>query len=376
MFLTIVNYFPTLFFYVKLWYNSIRGDFMSYHLKTRKEFKEYLNTIKVIPSSNELLIDEFHSSSLFELYGLFMKLKDDRQISRSRQNKLKKLIHANFPENVSHFLNFPITNEIIGQLEEFIKDIFLAYQKDPNATSLSKAEMDQLKIIVAKKYPSEFLKFIKGEKDPTEFRLQKMFLEDKVFDIVKEYSKHSQDLQNDEDIQSAYYTASNNDFPKATIASTGRLKSSKSMTDNLRKEFMNSLENVIPSNLEKGITYSDLTNNFNLSKVSDDYFGFTVYVTDIAETFHIDEYIRDTEEGIEFRKFRKQKENNTSIFHSLYNYLHGNTSFWDFTQEQYLQLKIELLDRLQYLTYPECSEEYSGPLFSQKDENDIRYFFF
>ncbi len=349
---------------------------MSYYLKTRKEFNEYLNTINIIPSSNEVLIDEFHSSSLFELYGLLINLRDDRQISRTRQNKLRKLVRDNFPENIFHFLKFPITNEIIQQLESYIKDVFFAYLKDPNSTNFSKIEMEQLKIIVAKKFPSEFLQFIKDEKDPTEFRLQKMFLENKVFDIVEEYSKHSQSMQNDEDIQSAFYTSSNNDFPKVHISSTGRLKGPKSVSDNLRKEFMNSLENIIPSNLEKGISYSDLTSHFNLSKVSDDYFGFTVYVTDIAETFHIDDSIRNTEEGIEFRKARKQKELNTSIFHSLYNYLHGNTSFWDFTQEQYLQLKIELLDRLQYLTYPECSEEYSGPLFSPKDENDRRYFFF
>lgn len=349
---------------------------MAYTLKTREEFNQYLNDVQVLPSSDEMLIDDFNSSSLFDLYTLLTKIKDDRQISSSRQKKLRKLLHANFPEEITSLLSFPITNQVIQSIEEYIKDIFLAHVKNPKSSDFSEKEIENLKIIVAKKYPNEFLKLIKEEKDPTEFKLEKEFIEKTVSDITDEYAKHLKNMQNNEDVQTSYYTASNNNFSKANISTTGRLKSLKSATDNLRKEFTKSLQNVVPSNIEKGITYSDLTNNFNLSKVSDDYYGFLVYVTDINDTFHLDEDTLNTEEGKEFRRYRKQREDNIPLLHSLHNFLHNSSSFLDFTEEEYLQIKIELLDKLQSLTYPECFEEYDGSLFQPKDENDSRNFFF
>lgn len=349
---------------------------MAYTLKTREEFNEYLKKVEVIPSGDEMLIDEFNSSSLFDLYNLLTKIKNDRQISPTRQSKLRRILRANFPKEIASFLHFPITNETLHSLEEHIKDVFLAYIENPKTSSITEKEMENLKIIVAKKYPTEIQRLIKKEKDSIEFKLEKAFIEKTFYDVIDEYTKHTENVQNNEDVQTAYYTQSKNIATKVHIATTGRQKAPKSVTDNIRKEFMKSLESVVPSNLEKGITYADLTSNFNLYKVSDDYSGYTVYVTDIDDTFHIDAETKKTEKGQEFIKYRKEKEDNVPFYHSLYDFLYDTTSFLDFTEEDYLQMRIELLDRLQHLTYPKCSEEYNGILFKPKDKNDPRNLFF
>ncbi len=77
---------------------------MAYPLKTREEFNEYLKTIRVIPTEDETLIDAFNSSSLFDLYGLLTEIKNDRQISSTRQKKLKKIVNANFSKEVADLL--------------------------------------------------------------------------------------------------------------------------------------------------------------------------------------------------------------------------------------------------------------------------------
>lgn len=71
---------------------------MPYKIKSREEFNKYLKNVKVLPSGDEILIDEFNSSSLFELYELFMKLKDNIRISPAMQRKLKK-----------HFKMYPLS---------------------------------------------------------------------------------------------------------------------------------------------------------------------------------------------------------------------------------------------------------------------------
>ncbi len=263
-----------------------------------------------------------------------------------------------------------MTKDVIQSFEEYIKELFLAYLEDPKTCPVTEKEMEKLKIIIAKKYPIEIEKLVKKEKDSTEFKLEIKFIEKAVNDIVDEYTKHSENIQNNEDVQSSYYIQSKNLSSKVHIATTGRQKGPKSTTDNLRKEFMKSLTNVVPSNFEQGISYADLSNNFNLQKVSDDFSGYTVYTTGIAETFHINKEMKKTKKGQEFIQYRKQKKENLDIFHPLHDFLHDPSSFLDFTEEDYLQLKIELLDRLQHLTYPKCSEEYKGILFKPKDKDD------
>jgi len=127
----------------------------------------------------------------------------------------------------------------------------LAYLEDPKTCYVTEKEMEKLKIIIAKKYPAEIEKLVKKEKDPTEFRLEKKFIENTVSDIVDEYTKHTENVQNNEDVQSSYYIQSKNLSSKVHIATTGRQKGPKSMTDNLRKEFMKSLTNTIPSDFEQ-----------------------------------------------------------------------------------------------------------------------------
>lgn len=344
---------------------------MSYKIKSREEFNKYLKDVKVIPSGDEMSIDKFNSSSLFELYELFTKIKNDLQISPAMQRKLKKHLQTSFPPEVSSFLSFPVSDSNIQSLEEYIKDVFLAYMENPRDSNLPEEEIENLKIIIAKKYPEELIKFEKAKKKPSETKLEQTFIRTIFSDIIDEYSRHCQNSQNNEDIQTVLYTTSRNEFSDINISSSGRLKGPKSSIDNVKKEFMKKFQSIPPSNLKKGVNYEDLIQNFNLSKVSDDYYGSTFYITEINDTFHIDKNIAETKEGKEFLNCRKQKEDNLPLFHFLSDALDNHFCFLDFTQEEYLQLKIELLDRLQHMTFPECSEEYSGILFKPKNENDV-----
>ncbi len=344
---------------------------MAYKVKSRKEFNTYLKDIKVLPSGDETLIDEFNSSSIFELYELFVKIRDDLQISPAMQRKLKKHLQSNFPPEVSACLSFPIQKSNIKNLEEYIKEVFLDYIENPNSSNISNTEIENLKIIMAKRYPNELLKFEIAEKTSAETRLEQEFLNAAFSNIVDEYSRHSENFQNNEDIQTVLYTTSKNDFPAVDVSISGRQKGPKSTDDNIRKEFVKKLQSIPPSNLEKGVSYADLINCFNLSKVSDDYYGSTLYITGIDDTFHISKKIAETKEGKEFLKCKEQKQDNLPLFHFLSDALDDQSAFLDFTEEEYLQLEIELLDRLQHMTFPECSEEYSGILFKPKSENDV-----
>lgn len=344
---------------------------MAYKLKSREEFNEYLKNVKIIPSEDEFLINEFNSSSLFELYELFVKIKDDFQISPAMQKKLKKHLQTSFPPEVSSCLSFPVNASNVQSLEEYIKDVFLAYVTKSNSFIYSDEEMDNLKIIMAKKYPNELMKFEKIKKCSSEIKLEQELINTTFSNIVDEYTRHSQNSQNNEDIQTVLYTTSKNEFSDINISTSARQKSPKSSIDNIRKEFMKKLQSIPPSNLRKGVTYEDLINGFNLSKVSDDYYGSTFYITGIDDTFHINKEIAKTKDGKEFLSCRKQKEDNLPLFHFLSDALDDRSYFLDFTQEEYLQLEIELLDRLQHMTFPECSEEYNGILFKPKNEKDI-----
>ena len=65
---------------------------MAYTVKSRNEFQTYLKSITVLPTYDEVCIDKFNSSSLFELYELFITIVDDKQISPKMQKKLKNTL--------------------------------------------------------------------------------------------------------------------------------------------------------------------------------------------------------------------------------------------------------------------------------------------
>ncbi len=113
---------------------------MSYKLKNRDEFQNFLNTVVVLPSYDEICIDKFQSSSLFDLYELLVTIKDDRQISLAMQEKLKKQLETNFSEDIAHLLTFPVTGQVLHNFEEYMKDVFLTYIKDSKNSTISKKE--------------------------------------------------------------------------------------------------------------------------------------------------------------------------------------------------------------------------------------------
>ena len=361
---------------------------MAYKLKTRDEFKKYLDEeVKIIPSHDEDLINEFNSSSLFDLYGLLKEIENDLRISTNMQEKLKDTVKAQFPKEVYSLISFPINDEVLKNFEEYIKDKFIDYMEHPEKYKGQKEkleEIEKLKIIIAKRYPNEFLKFIKTEKDPKDLKLEVKYIKKQFYHTLDKYMQHKKNMQNNEDIQTATYTTIKNDFGEFDIYLPGRVKSLGSATENYNKELHNSLDNIVPSDLEKGITYEDLENNFNLDKTSDDYFAITIVLKNVLDTFHIDELeslynAADDKTAKNIRdliQYRRDKNVHLSYYHSLKNFIDDPYFFMDFTQEQYLQIKIELLDILQRCTFSECSEEYNGPLFKPQNKDDLRNFFF
>ena len=344
---------------------------MAYKLKTRDEFQTYLTDVEVLPSYDELCIDKFDSTSLFDLYKLFTELKNDKQISPKMQEKLKQTLERNFPQEISSSLSFPIEEKVsIKKLEEHIKNIFLEYyerSKTENLSPKEQSEFNKLQIIVSKKFPEEFLKLIKENINPKEFELQTQLIKENFSKIVDEFNLHVEKTQNNEDIVTGIYITNRSQYPDLKSHDPAREKSLESAQNNMEKEIRNSLSSVIPSQFDKGITFADLSNQLNFSKISDDFYGSTIVLDNTVDTLRID---TSTDEGQQLMNYKKQRQENYEYYHDLMNFLDNPYSFLDFTQEQYLQIKIELLHKLQNATYQECSEEYKGTLQKKQHKKE------
>ncbi len=335
---------------------------MAFNPKSKEEFLNSLKDIQINPPPEATIINNFTPKGLSDLYELFLSLKGislDNQYFSILLNK----ISSHYSEDIIDFVHNPIGDNEINQLLEIIKQEYLEIVHYNNPNKVSKEEQEALKIIVNKNFPSVFLDFIKKPVSSATFKKQHDLIRKTVIQLSDAYyeqaSSHGQD--NSSYLSSAIYLVYKKLLPELSITEPSREKGLKSFDDNINKELNKGVQNTIPRNIETGITLSDLKNNIvsnshnpnNFAdKTNSDFSGITIVLNHIDDVMFFDEA---DPENAEIIKLKKQKDDNLRFLQSLRKYLNENDM--DLSQEEYFQIYIELLHRLQDSTYPECTHE-------------------
>lgn len=349
---------------------------MAFYPKERNEFLKSLKDIEINRSLVENLIESFTPDGLSNMYELFTKLKDIK-LSSSQFKILTSKISSHYSQNIVDLLNNPITSSEINQLLEIMKQDYLEVITSNNPKNISDEEQERLKIIINKHFPSLFLSFIKTPISPEEFSRQQQLIKETVIKLSDMYYKQttSHGQQNSDYVGSGIYLIYRKLYPELSITLPKREKGAKSFIDNTQKELNKNIKNMIPNNIETGITFSDMEkhivstpenpNNFT-DKTNADLSGITVVLNYVDDAIYFDE---SEPENTEIIKLKKQKNDNLRFIHSVKHYLNE----YDFvmTQEEYFQIYIELLHRLQDSTYPECTHEIREGSYSSRLEYAI-----
>lgn len=349
---------------------------MAFHIKKREEFLDSLKNIKTNPSSEENLIENFTSDKLSDLYKLFLSLKDI-PLSTAQFKSITNIISSNYEQKISLLLHNPITDNEISALLEIMQQEYYEIVKSGNPKNISIKEQNQLKEIINQHYSNMFLDFIETPIAAEEFSKQTDLIKDAITSLVNQYyqqtTPHAQ--RNSDYLGSAIYLVYRKLYPELSTSVFKREKGFKSFTDNIHKELNKNIKNIIPSDEKTGITLSDMEkhilsnsenpNNFT-DKTNDDISGITVVLNHVEGTIYFDE---NDPENIEVLKLKKQKDDNLRFMHSVKKYLNENDIFM--TQEEYYQIYIELLYRLQNTTYPECTHEIKEGSYSSRLEYAI-----
>lgn len=349
---------------------------MAFNPKSREKFLNSLKDIKINQPPVENLIENFIPVGLSNVYELFQKLKDV-SLSTAQFNFLANKVSSNYPENVSNLLHNPITSVQIDQLLELLKQEYLSMVTSNNENHLSEEEQSHLKQIINKQCPEIFLDLIETPISDEEFKEQKEFVNNAVSNLAEQYyqqaSPHGQ--QNSNYLGSAIYLIYRKLRPELSISTPGREKGMKSFKDNISKELDKHIRNILPIDVKTGIMLSDMQNHIvsneenpdNLTdKTNADFSGITIVLNHVDDSIHFDETLPETAEIL---KLKKQKDDNLSFLHSVQNYLAEKD--YTMSQEDYFQIYIELLKRLQDSTYPECTHEIKEGSYSSRLEYAI-----
>ena len=349
---------------------------MAFNPKKREDFIESLKNIQINRPPEEDFIKKFSPEGLSSLYELFMQLKD-KPISNTQYNYLRNIISSHYSDDISNLVCNPITDTEINQLLEMIKQEYIQLVNENNPKNISKQEEDSLKNIVNTHFPEVFLDFIKTPVSNKEFSEQTQLIKDAVHNLISLYyqqtTPHSQ--KNSDYLASAIYLVFRTLYPELSITVPKREKGEKSFNDNTHKELNNSIKNIVPSNVKTGITLSDLETQINSNeknknnftdKADADISGITIVLNHFDDAIYFDE---NDPENLEILRLKKQRNDNVRFIHSIKKYLNENDIFM--TQEEYFQIYIELLHRLQDTTYPECTHEIKEGSYSSRLEYAI-----
>lgn len=348
---------------------------MAYKPESRENFMKYLtNGVHVNPSLDEAYIYSFQPTGLSSLYELFTRLKD-KTLSETQFNIVTRHINLYFDytHDISVLIHNPITEAQITALAEIIKDTFVEIVKKGNPRNIPEDEQQKLKSIVNKFYPEIFTDFIEEPISVEELAAEQRLLLDAVNKVSTTYNEQSSsDSQTRSDyLRAAIYVVYRRLYDdQLAIQIPARTKGLRSYINNQSKEFQKALENTLPSELEKGISVSDLQKQFLSStenpknfidKVDSDFGAMTIVLNHVDDLMYFEE---EDPENSEIIRLKKQRSQNASFIHSLRNYLSKNDIF--ITEEEYYQAYIQLLQRLQESTYPECTHEIESSPYSTR----------
>ena len=341
---------------------------MAYTIKTRQEFKQeikqYLKENPIEESYEKSLIEDFESKDLTDLYKLFLNLKG-KKLDDDLLIKLKNIVGQDYSLNVN--IIFPdeeasniISNRNIEEITNIIKNKFLEMMQD-NKEDINKEELYKMATIVNKVYPETFLKLIKTPK--SNIKKDQEIVKERIMKTIEHWHSHNSEraLEENRDILGALYISASKLYPEMGIYVPGRTKSMKSSVANINKEAYGSLANIIPENMEEGISTDEVDKKFQMDKANTDFSGFTIVLGNTDDTMHFDKSDPKTSELLELRKIR---DKNMKFLHSMENFLieHDNDVF---SKQELHQIKMELLMRLRELTYEECRKEYKGTSFTE-----------
>ena len=342
---------------------------MAYKIKSReeldKEINEHLIENPIENAYEENLILNFSSHELSDLYKLFLDIKG-KQINRETFEKIKQILFKNYfiePNSVLKMnkSEYVIEDDEVKNLANVIKDRYLENISSNDETNISKEELYKMALIVNKAFPSFFIELIKNP--VANIEEDKNIIEDRIWETIDHWQEHTSVEAEEEnrDILGALYISTKKLYPELGIYVPGRIKSTRSSINNIKKEAANSLNALVPSDVTVGLTQEDVKNNFSMEKAITDFSGFTIVLGDSDDTMHFD--INDPKTS-ELLKLRKNKDSNIRFLHSLENFLSENDSH-EFEAGELLQMKLELLMRLRQLTYEECRKEYKGTSFTE-----------
>ena len=349
---------------------------MNYTLQDKQTFEkqldEYLssNPTHLVYERNK--IDSFASSKLSDLYKLFLDL-EGHKLDSELFIKLKKIIsNCSVDPNQILMSNADMSNEYIiseqdlARLVNIIKSEVLDYinnSSEQSPINIDKEEFSNLYVIVHKLFPKLFYK---GKP-----LIKNKFVQQTIMETLDVWNRHN--TKSDDNIQGpreinrdilgAIYIIAKKAYPELNIYLPARIKSPNSSVNNIIKEIDKSFFSIIPSDPSKGISDTDIQEQFNLDKAKKDFTGFTFVLSNTDDTLHFDTTNPKHEELV---KLRKSREQNIKFYHSLESFLNEHDiNSTSLSNIQLLQIKIELLERLRSLTYEECTKEYNGTSFTQ-----------
>ena len=341
---------------------------MAYKIKTKQEFKEeieqYLKENPIEKSYEKSIIEDFESKDLTDLYKLFLNLKG-KKLDDDSFETLKNIISQNYSLNVN--VIFPveeisntISNRNIEEITNIIRDKFLEVTQG-NKDDINEEELYKMATIVNKVYPETFLKLI--NKSKSNIKKDQKIVKERIMETIEHWHSHNSEraLEENRDILGALYISASKLYPEMGIYVPGRTKSMKSSIANINKEAYSSLVDIIPKNMEAGISTEEVYKKFQMDKANTDFSGFTIVLGNTDDTMHFDKSDPKTNELLELRKIR---DKNMKFLHSMENFLieHDNDVF---SKQELYQIKMELLMRLRELTYEECRKEYKGTSFTE-----------
>lgn len=344
---------------------------MAYNTQKREEFLKHLKDIKIGSLPEEDLIMNFIPIGLSNLYELFLKL-EKVPLSNAVFGRLSNMVSLNYPKNISELLHNPITKSEINQLLEIIKQEYLEMVSHKNPKNIEEKEQNHLKKIVNKHYPSLFLDFIENPISEDEFSKQHKLIEDAVSKLATTYYNQStpHGQKNLDCLSSAFYLVFKDIASDLAITTPNRTKGLKSIITNMDKELNRSITHMVPSKIEDGIRLMDMEehilsnpknkDNFT-DKTNTDISAMTIVLNHISDSMYFDENDPENEQIL---KLKKQRNENLRFLQSARKYLSENDIFM--SQEEYFQMYIELLSRLQDSTYPECSQEIKEGSYSTR----------
>lgn len=240
-----------------------------------------------------------------------------------------------------------------------------------------------LENITNQEIPYALMALLTLPRDEDDIARQQNFIKNSVTYLINEYAEHETPENQDfiTHFTNGLYLSSRAEFPKCGFFTYSREKALKSAQDNYEKEIKSFISGIVPEDLNQGITYQELHDQFDPHKINSDFSASTLVLTSVPESIYlkvenldetdlshlspkeIERLQRENDLKKELISLRKEKNKRLHFLFSVRNYINDNP----IDEETYFQIYIQLLKEFQESTHPECYEERINP----RDPNSL-----